>query len=221
MAAMADVQRVGFDERIRRIQSGGPNTSGTIYIGPQEGDAPKQKERRRWRKQKRARAAKTRPLDAPSPLVIVLSWPFAFLIGALCMLAGRVALFQLSLQPDVLPPEWSDLIMLTADVAVAALLLIALGWAFSLGGGLRRILLCAGFLAMMLGEAMVIREAPDVFVPLFSENYVAAAMVNPAPLETMPETWDTIASSQIIMRPDLLPGADALAPVLPDLFPGG
>ncbi|MEM0945986.1 MAG: hypothetical protein AAGK37_01165 [Pseudomonadota bacterium] len=221
MAAMADVQRLGFDERIRRIQTGGPNTSGTIYIGPQEG-APKAKERKSWKKKRRARIKKARPLDAPSPLLIVLSWPFAFLIGALCMFAGRVALFQLTLQTEALPPEWAELILLTADIGVAAFLLIALGWAFSLERGLRRIMLCAGFLAFMLGEAFVIRQAPDAFVPMFSEDFVAAAVASSAPLETMPETWETVSNSKIVLNTDLLSGVGAgQADTFLDIFPGG
>ena len=194
MAAFADVQRQGFDERIRRIHSGGRNTSGTIYVGPADVDSQPKKEKRRRRK-RRERGERS----GPSPLSALFMWPFAFLIGALAMLAGRVAAFQLTLRPEMLPPEYASLIMLVADFGIAAVLMIALGWAFHLGGGMRKWFLAAGFVAVMVAEPLIIRQAPDLFVPFFSENYVAASMMQTAPIETVPETLEALSQNQVML----------------------
>ena len=188
MVALAETQRQTFESRLDRIRQGGPNTMATIYAGPSDATAPPANARRK----------PSQRSTASILLALVLEWPFAFLIGVVAMFAGRVAAFQLTLRPEILPPASADLILLLADVSVAALLMIALGWAFRMRG-VKLALLCTGFLAVMMGEALIIRQAPDAFVPLFSENYVAQQMSSAAPIETWEETLRALSESRMIL----------------------
>lgn len=188
--SMADQQRKGFDDRILRIAQGGPNTTGTIYLGATEADGAKIPPKKR-----RARRG-------GSPALAVLTWPLALAIGALCMLAGRVALYQFQARPEFLemvPPQHLDLLMLTADVGVAFVLALTFAWAFRLGGGMRRVFLAAGFIGVMMGEGLIIERAPDLFVPLFSESYVSAAVSGTSPIETVDETLDQFSRSSLLL----------------------
>ena len=74
---------------------------------------------------------------------------------------------------------------MAGDIAIAALVLLMLGWSFRLGGGLRRVALLTGFVGAMLGEAALIESAPEVFAKLFSETYVADALGAPQPLDSL------------------------------------
>ena len=188
MVALAETQRQTFESRLDRIRQGGPNTMGTIYAGPTDATAPPANSRRKTGKWSLASAL----------LALLVEWPFAILIGAVAMLAGRVAAFQLTLRPDLLPPDYADLILLVADVSIAAVLMIALGWAFRMQG-VKLAFFCAGFLAVMMGEALIIRQAPDAFVPLFSENYVAQQMSSAAPIETWDETLQALSESRMVL----------------------
>lgn len=198
MAAMADVQRQGFDERIKRIRMGGPNTIGTIYVGPVDPDEKPAKSRR----QRLARVGAA----GGSVLGALFMWPFALLMGAVAMFAGRVAAFQISLRPELVPPQYAEIAPLVADVGIAAVLMIALGWAFSLGAGFRRVFLAAGLVGVMMGEALIIQQAPELFVPLFSENYVAAQLAGTAPIETVPETLEAFSRNKVLLPASVFPG---------------
>ena len=56
-----------------------------------------------------------------------------------------------------------------------------------MGKGIRKYGLALGFIAVMLGEPLLIQEAPDLFVPVFSEAYVAEMMTAESQLEHLPE----------------------------------
>ena len=188
MVALADTQRQTFESRLDRIALGGPNTTATIYAGPTDMNAAEQPARRRLGGR-----------GVLSILAPIVTWPSAFILGAIAMIAGRVAAFQLTLRPELLPPDYAQLILLCADFGVAAILMILLGWSFRLGGGLNRIFLCAGFVTVMMAEPLLIRQAPDAFVPIFSENYVTRQMAAVAPIETVEETLDAFSKSSLLL----------------------
>ena len=193
MAALADVQRRGFDARLKRIQRGGPNTAGTIYMGSADSDGkviqPKRKRQRL----------------GTGALRSLMMWPSALFLGAGAMLGGRAAAFHLTTQPDLVPPEYATLVVLFADIGVAATLLLLIAWGLGMGRGLRKLFLISGFVGMMVAEGLVIEQAPELFVPLFSENYVAAAISGTAPIETFEETLAQLSQSRLLLP--MLPAA--------------
>ncbi|MEL6643604.1 MAG: hypothetical protein AAFQ79_06690 [Pseudomonadota bacterium] len=162
---MADGQRDIFTERLKRIEKGGGNTAGRMMVGPTDHSATKGKARE---------ASQTGAVGNAFMIV------FAACIGFLCMLTGRVAAFHLTTaSPE--PIITSGSMALFADFGIAAVLMLVLAWSFRLGSGMRRIALVAGFLAVMVGEGLIIAQAPLVFEALFSPDYVAAMMAAPSP----------------------------------------
>ena len=170
MANMAEVQRRDFIDRIQRINNGGPNTLGTIYAGNVEdgGGAISQPKRRRRGKK----------LGVGTFLV----WPAALLVGFLSMMTGRVGAYHLITAPELIPPEYLTLAGLTLDIAIAGFLLTMLAWAFKLGSGVRFVAMTAGFLAVMLGESLMVDAVPDAFAAVFSPEYVADMQATPSAL---------------------------------------
>ena len=171
MAGMAELQRRDFIDRIQRINDGGPNTLGTIYAGNVEdgGGAISQPKKKR----------KKRSFGLGSLLI----WPMALLVGFLSMMSGRVGAYHLIATPELIPPEYQYLAGLTLDVTIAGLLLGMLAWAFKLGSGMRFVAMCAGFLAVMLGESLMVEQLPGVFAAIFSPEYVTAMQAQPSALE--------------------------------------
>lgn len=162
---MAEGQRDIFMERLNRIEKGAGNTTGKLMVGP---TTPETVEA-----QKRAEAG-------TGPVGKMLMIVFAAVIGFLSMLTGRVAAFHLT-STGAEPMISSASMALFADFGIAAVLMLILAWSFHLGSGMRRIALVAGFLSVMLGEAMLIAQAPMVFEALFSPEYVASMLAAPSP----------------------------------------
>lgn len=193
MGSMADRQISGFSQRLQRINAGGPNTTGTIYMGSMDSDGIAID----------ARTRKARNTSRAGSLVLLI---FALLAGAASMFAGRIGTFQLLQHPDLVPAGYGPWIPLVADIAIAATLMLLLAFVFRLGHGMRRVFLMLGFLSVMMGESLIIQQAPDLFVPVFSESYVTAAMSETAPIQTVQVTLDAFAGSQLVMPAGLLPG---------------
>lgn len=164
MARLRDRQQSHFTDRIKRIEKGGPNTSATVYAGVDE-----QHHRRRRRRKKR-------DLQSPSLGAQLFMMPFALLIGASVMFLGRMSAFHALAAEDFITVENATIFALTADVAIAAVLGTVLVALFSLGRGMRLVCFMAGFIAVMLGEASMIKQAPDFFVGLYSPAYVEEAV---------------------------------------------
>ncbi|MEM1066146.1 MAG: hypothetical protein AAGJ74_11650 [Pseudomonadota bacterium] len=167
---MADGQRDIFMERLARIEKGGVNTVGTMHIGPAEieGDSGKVKVRR-----------KRKPLSMAAVGRWFMMLVIAGIVGFTSMLSGRVAAFHM-LNADVEMPWPPDHIALYADISIAFLLMTMFAWAFQ-WGSLQRIVLMAGLLSVMLGEAAMMREAPFLFEAMYTPEYVAEAVATPAP----------------------------------------
>lgn len=175
MSALAQAQRTGFDDRIRRISRGdGPNVMGRIEVGPRE-------EVRAYEKGKKG--AKKIPLAGQrrgGGIAMLIILPLAALIGAASMFAGRIGAFHLFSGQGLYLielPGWN--IALWGDVAIGATIALMLGWAFRLGHGLRRLTLLFGFAAMMPSEAFLLQEYPEVFERIYTPAYVTAELRTP------------------------------------------
>ena len=159
MGTMAQGQQDVFNARLQRIQTGSGFTSGQLLVGAAEQTATikvkKQRESGGW-------------------LTGFLMLPVAAAIGVIAMMAGRVGAYHL-VGPGADPSlgEVSAATALTADIGIAALLLIMFGWAFRLGRGIRWVAMIAGVVGVMLAEPLILQQAPEFFTALFSETYVA------------------------------------------------
>ncbi len=162
-SSLSEHQRESFTDRIRRIQAGGPNTSGTIYAGIDD------------KKQVRLKKRRNRAQGAPLFLRILMV-PFALLAGAGSMLAGRVGAYHTMADPELLPAEYAGLFSLTGDIGIAVALATFIVLVFDLGRGARIVAFMLGFTGMMLGETMLIASAPEMFAGMFSETYVQTAI---------------------------------------------
>ena len=173
MAVVAAGQRQSFEDRIGRIRDGGPNTMGTVYMGANDADG-QTIHRKRKGKGKAGRSFG------------VFMVPLAIIFGGLAMLGGRVGLFHLSAQPDLIPEDYAEMALAWSDLAIGLVLLFVFSVILKLGRGARKYALAMGFAAVMVGEAALIQQAPDLFVPMFSEEYVATAMAGPTILDELP-----------------------------------
>lgn len=167
MASLSNLQRSHFSDRIKRIEVGGPNTSGTVYAGLDEATQPK----------RRRRKVKHKPLDRSDVFSQIFMLPFAIFVGALAMLSGRIGAFHVLQQPELIPPEYATLFPLTGDIAIAAVVGMVLGLLFSLGGA-RALAFMLGFTGIMMGEGYLIQLAPEAFAEIYSEDYVVTATAN-------------------------------------------
>ncbi len=163
MGSLSQRQQSHFTDRIRRIEQGGPNTSGTIYAGIDGAE-----HRRRRKKRER--------VSGKGMLGRLFMLPFSLALGAGLMLVGRIAVFHALADPELIPPERLELFRLTADIGIATVLALLLVPLFSVGHGLRLVLFMAGFVAVMLGESTIISKAPGPFTSMFSEDYVQTAI---------------------------------------------
>lgn len=174
--SLAQVQRQSFEERLKRINAGAPNTMGEVQIGPRdEREAKKSKPsntvRVKPRKKKNVRVGEG------SNLVML---PLAVLIGALSVFAGRAAAFHMfaegGLAPVEIPIEALVPYVGFAHLFFAGFLALAFTWTFALNGMLRKLAVVAGFAAMLFGEPQMIERFPDTFATFFSKDYVAQAL---------------------------------------------
>lgn len=163
MGSLVERQQRHFTDRIRRIEAGGPNTSGTIYAGLDE-----QHHRRRRRRRKQGQGG--------SLLAQFLMVPFAMALGAAVMLVGRVGTYHALAAPELIPAETVHLFTLTADIGIATALALFAVPLFGLGRGARLTAFMIGFIAVMLGEATIISQVPGPFASMFSDEYVQTAI---------------------------------------------
>ena len=174
MTSMADVQRSSFEERLGRIQEGGPNTLGQTLIGVAEPEKVTKAQKKRMAKQARANRAQKKKTSFFSD---VMMSPFAAAIGGISVLAGSMFGYHFLTPEGRFPIEDPNpYLVLTGDIGLAVILVLILGWAFKLlGAPLRRLALIAGMGAVMFGEHLIIDRYPDVFAQLYSEAYVASS----------------------------------------------
>ncbi len=123
---------------------------------------------------RRRRAGARLPLRGV--LLDLVRAPLALMLGAVAMLAGRIGAFHLLATPDLVPQAFVHAAALGADLGIATILLVLLGWSFDMTGGLRRVALIAGFCGMMVAEPMLYAQAPALFAALTSEDFVQVSM---------------------------------------------
>jgi len=167
MARLEDAQRQTFETRLKRINKGGPNTAGTVVVGPV--DDPKTSKRRARKYRRPGNGFLARLASAFGHLLLV---PVSFALGGFAMLTGVVAAFHIDrLAPGgVSEAGFFTAISTQSDLIVAVLLAVAFGWLFKLVSGPRKIGLVAGLAAAFLLQDAVIQTYPDVFARLMSDE---------------------------------------------------
>lgn len=166
MSSMADVQRHTFQKRIKRIQKGGPNTSGHILVGSQDDSMGKTVKPKRVR---RGPGFLQRLGQALTDLVVM---PISFALGGLGMVTGIVAVFHLR-DVGLMPTEVEGLqaeLLPYADVLIAVIVAVLVGSLLRLSRGPRRIALFAGIAAVYFVQDSLFQTYPDVFARLMSNE---------------------------------------------------
>ncbi|MEL7345153.1 MAG: hypothetical protein AAFN59_09885 [Pseudomonadota bacterium] len=180
----------GFNERLGRISAGGPNTMGKMLVGP--GEEVRAKDARQAAKvMKRKAARKKRAIRTGDGAGDVIAFPFALMLGAATVIAGRTASWQLftpggPMADQITLPEAVAALPLPlfADLAIAGVLALMLAWAFRFTTGLKRLGVVLGFGAMISGEIFLVQMFPDIFSNFYAADYVASAAT--ASLPTLP-----------------------------------
>jgi hypothetical protein len=166
---MADAQKASFQNRLKTIDKGGPNTNGQVLVGPQDDTDGKKKKTR----------APRQPINVGRFFSDLFTAPFAAILGAIAMLGGRVASFHMYQPGGAFPVELSllDLGPLLADVLIGATLAVLLLWIFKVRRHLPRVGVLAGFIAVMVAEPAAVERFPDVFQAMYSDTYISAELV--------------------------------------------
>lgn len=166
------IQKQSFQQRLGRINEGGEFTTRRVYVGPVENAAPGRASRRT----KRIAAAFGRG-NRRTLLTELVLLPVALALGALAVIAARAATFHfLTEQPVYTQYAWY------ADLALAAVLALILRSVFRMSGRIRGKAFLAGFIVMVLFQALFVVRAPEAFALLYSEAYVADAQALVGPV---------------------------------------
>ena len=178
--SMAREQRDAFDERLKRINKGAPNTMGEVHIGPREEVRAGQKSKtnntiRVKRKKKNVN------IGEGSNTVLV---PTAFVIGALSMFAGGAMAYHFfggGLMPIEIPVEAIQPAIPYADLIFAGLLALLFMWTFGFTNKKRKLALILGLAGVFYFEGDLIERYPNTYAAVYSEDYVASAPEPRAP----------------------------------------
>ncbi len=166
----SETQQQAFKDRLVRIRAGGENTTRHVYIGPVDEATKGQRSRRRIRRVASLRGS------GRSFFAEMLIVPGAFAFGGLAVVASRAAGFHfLTEQPLYAEYAWY------ADVGLALVMALLLRWSLKLSGGMRGKAFLAGFVVMVLFQALFVVRAPELFETLYSERYVADIMARIGP----------------------------------------
>jgi hypothetical protein len=168
----SETQQRVFRDRLTRIKAGGENTTRHVYFGPVDETETGRRSRRRIR-----RVASLRGGSRRSFLAEMLIVPGALAFGGLAVVAARAVGFHfLADQPLYAEYAWY------ADVGLALVIALILRWSLKLSGGVRGKAFLAGFVVMVLFQALFVVRAPELFETLYSERYVADIMarIDPA-----------------------------------------
>lgn len=164
--AMADQQKLAFQERLGRIRRGAPNTLGQLYCGVAE--ERKAKEAIRF---KGARRSITATVARES-----LMLPFSLFLGGATILAARIGLYRYL-------PEGGELAVKLGTVGeylnggfgaitVGVLLALIFCGIFRTLKGVRAAASCVGFAAILAGEGVLVEQYPDIWATLYSPEFV-------------------------------------------------
>lgn len=166
MASMAQRQKQAFQSRIKRINKGGPNTSGYLLVGSQDGTAGKRNKPIRIR---RGETFGTRLAAAIKNLFIA---PVAFVVGGLSMVLGIAAAYHLdALQfTQSIEIEQAAFLLEHIDLLMAVLLALVLGFVLRLGRGPRFLAMMVGLIAVFILQDQLMSAYPEPFAVLMPDQ---------------------------------------------------
>ena len=122
------------------------------------------------------RAAKRSKRPSGTLILALPNWALAFVIGAVAMLAGRLAGFHV-LGQFMAGGDMTMVIMRHAgELAVGFVVLIAAATVIGFRGGVAKSALMAGFAMMVLAEADLAGQMPVLWESLFSPEYTARVL---------------------------------------------
>ena len=164
------VQQDAFTKRLGRIASGGENTTRQLHVGPaHEAVGKNGKSRAIVMKQSGGRRR--------SFLGEAFILPVALAVGAVSVLAARVISYRFLADQSYYSAEIYGISGAALGViGIAVVLCALLRVTLKLTGGSRGKAVVVGFLAMAFLEDLVIARAPELFVSLYSEAYVAEVL---------------------------------------------
>jgi hypothetical protein len=168
-----DEHRRKFEERLKRIQRGGPNTIGHIYVGEASTETS-------------VSAARGLFGRAGGWLVALLVLPVAAALGGLSMAIGRFGSFHLA------SGEGQFTVQAVADfsphlggvagaILLGSLVCLILRWSFRLQAPVQGLAMVLGFAAVLMGEQMLVERAPGLFAALMSEDFVMETLYPETP----------------------------------------
>lgn len=162
-----------FAERLSRINKGGANTMGQVYVGPADDTDRSRRKRTKTRMKKSERVGKSKPKKAPSKLIM---WPVGLMVGLLAMLAARVLAFHFVVEGTLFGVELPEqMIGLGGQVGLGLVLLYLLVNLVGLRGS--AILAgVAGFAVMVLYEPNLMAFYPEVFAQIYSPAHVSTTL---------------------------------------------
>ncbi len=173
-------QKNSFEDRLKRINKGAPNTMGEVHIGPRDEERSRKGKANNTVRMK-SRKKKNVRVGEGSNWVLV---PVAIMIGGLSVFAGRAASFHFfgdgGLMPIEMPVEALVPYLPYAYLMIAGVLALLFTWTFALNGMFRKLAVAAGFAGMLFGEAQVIEQFPDTYANFFSKDYVADVLKSAA-----------------------------------------
>ncbi len=156
-----DEHKKKFEERLKRIQRGAPNTMKQIYVGEAASGA--------------TGAAGTARVGGWVAGLLVL--PVAAALGGLSMSIGRFGSYHLASDEGAFTvatfAEFSPhLGGLMGAILLGSVVCVFLRWSFRLGRPMQALAMLLGFAAALFGEAQMVERAPGLFAALYSESYV-------------------------------------------------
>jgi hypothetical protein len=156
-----DEHKKKFEERLKRIQRGAPNTMQQVYVGEATEGAT-------------TSAGGSRMSGWLTGLLVL---PVAAVLGGLSMAIGRFGSYHLASDEGAFTvatlTEFSPhLGGVLGAILLGSLVCIVLRWSFRLGRPLQGLAMLLGFGAALLGESQMVEHAPGLFAALYSENYV-------------------------------------------------
>ena len=186
--AKAQAQKTSFEERLARINSGGPNTMGEVHVGPVDEAVVYGKKSRSDNVVRVKGRKKKKDVDIGGRGAILML-PVAALIGAISMFAGEVAAFHLFTEGGMFPVSLPEQIAMVepyirfAAFAFAAILALIFAWTFQFKGLTGKIAVIAGAFAFLWYQPSLLAAYPDVFAAFFSEDYA------PRDIQALVETF--------------------------------
>lgn len=154
----ADHQKNQFAGRLKRIEKGGPNTMGQIYIGPAED---------------------MRDPSGLKPHFGIVATVLAFVLGVVAYAAGHLGQFHLVVKDGAplaarLGESGLNAAATIGDVLLAAVILFVLiKLVFRMRGLGPAFVGAIGLFVMMGAESKIMQAAPEIYAALYSQEFVA------------------------------------------------